>query len=513
MGKARLAGIGVLVLALAVTATSLFWHSCGGTPGASSAHHNLVLVVLDTVRADRLSCYGNERETTPAIDGLARGGVRFERAQAAAPWTIPSMASLWTGVLPSTHGAGLLVEPKVFDGKGSYRGFDETALATLPQRLAQSGYHNFAFIANPLLRGMPCFLGGFERSHLKVTFVKAETVVDEALAWLPKLEKNQPFFLFLQLMDAHQPLDPPRRYRDLFATDGVPRDDQAFAAWGNMTRPEQMHSERIPAFRDNRLAVYDGALRYMDDQLARLFAELENRGLRDDTVIVVMADHGEEFWDHAVEQTELYDCSVRVNTGVGHGQTLFQELLAVPLVLAGPGIAPSVVETRVSLLDLGATLLDVALGERGAQFGDGHSFGGLVRGEEAPGRPAVSEETSFGYELKALLQPDGLKYVMTHHEGEQSSLYDLVQDPGERHNLLAERPDDAARMHAELTAIVDAARRKRTKPGAVTEGNLDELEALGYAGGVDGEEAAPTKKSKREPKLPQRVRQKTGFKK
>jgi arylsulfatase A-like enzyme len=509
LGKARLAGIGFLVLALAATAA---WQACSSGSPSGRACHNVVLVVLDTVRADRLSCYGNSRPTTPAIDALARTGVRFERVQAAAPWTIPSMASIWTGVLPSTHGAGLLVEPKVFDGKGSFRGFDETALATLPQLLAQRGYHNAAFIANPLLRGMPCFLGAFERKHLRVAFVKAETAVDEAIAWLPRLGENQPFFLLLQLMDAHQPLDPPKRYRDLFATDGAPRDDQVYAAWSNLTRPEHMRSERIPGFRETRMAVYDGALRYMDDQLARLLEELERRDLRDDTLIVVMADHGEEFWDHGVEQTELYDCGVRVTTGIGHGQTQFQELLSVPLVFAGPGIVPGEVATRVSLLDLGATLLDVACGEPGAVLGDGRSFGALLRGEDAPGRAAVSEETSFGYELKALVQPDGLKYVLAHKEGERSSLYDLGQDPGERHDLSAERPDDAARMRTELTAIVDAARRKRAGPGAVTEGNLEELEALGYAGGSDALEPEPEKKAKREPKLPTRLKVKPGLK-
>jgi arylsulfatase A-like enzyme len=299
-------------------------------------------------------------------------------------------------------------------------------------------------------------------------------------------------------MDAHQPLDPPRRSRDLFATDGTPRDERRFAAWGELNQPEHMRAPELPAFRENKLAVYDGALRYMDDQLAQLFAELDRRGLREDTLVVVTSDHGEEFWDHGLEQCELYDTSARAHVGVGHGQTQFQELLAVPLILAGPGVAASEVETRVSLLDLGATLFDLALGERAYAFGEGRSFGALARGERAPARAVVSEETSCGYELKALVRPDGLKYVQTQREDEQDCLFDLAQDPLERRNLLAERPEDARRLRDELTAVVEAARARRAEPGAAAEASAAALEALGYAGEA-------TKRPKG-PRTPERVK-------
>jgi len=474
-------------------------------PKSSTPPHNIVLVLLDTVRADRLSCYGNPRETTPALDRLAREGVRFEHAQAAAPWTIPSIASLWTGVLPSTHGAGIPKEPKKFEGKGSYRGFDHGALSNLPMHLERGGFRNFAFIANPGLERMPCFLQGFERTNCRVAFVKAEVALAEVLAWLPELERSQPFFLYLHLMDAHQPLDPPRHYRNLFATDGKPRDDKQYAAWGDLNQPELMRSPDLPAFRENKLAVYDGALRYMDDQLAKLFAELEKRGLGDDTLIVVTADHGEEFWEHGAEETELYDCGPRARIGVGHGHSQFQELLAVPLLVAGPGVEPGEIETRVSLLDLGATLFDLALGQRTVDFGDGRSFGALVRGEGGAGRAAVSEETSSGYELKALVRPDGLKYVLAHHEGEQDCLFDLAQDPEERHNLVAERPEVAAQLRSELAALVAAAREKRVEPGAPAEASAADLEALGYAG-----ESRPSGKPR---PTPQRIKPKPFLKK
>jgi arylsulfatase A-like enzyme len=492
--RARLLWIGALVLG-AAAATA--WLVSSSSAAADAARTNIVLVVLDTVRADRLSCYGHERQTTPALDALARRGVRFQHAQSVAPWTIPSMASLWTGVLPSVHRAGILKEPKAFDGKGSFRGFDEGALPSLPRRLEGRGYRNFAFVANPVLERMSCFLGGFERGFCRVAVAKAETAVAHVTKWLPELEESEPFFLYVHLMDAHQPLNPPRQYRDMFVTDGSPRDERKYAFWGELDQPEDMRDPGIPAFREEKLAVYDGALRYMDDELGKLFARLESRGLLANTLVVVTADHGEEFWDHGVEQTELYDCDARANTGVGHGQTQFQELLSVPLIVAGPGIPPGEVETRVSLLDLGATLFDLALGERAPDFGESRSFGALVRGESLPGRPAVSEETSVGYELKALVRPDGMKYVMAHHAGEKDSLFDLAADPLERRDLTAERPDAAASLKAELTGIVEAARAARVGPGARSTTSTDRLEELGYAGD------APRKQKSR--RVPQRI--------
>src|SRR6185436_9617446 len=112
----------------------------------------------------------------------------------------------------------------------------------------------------------------------------------------------------------------------------------------------------------------------------------------------------------------------------------------------------------------------------------GRSFAALLSGETAPGRALVSEETSLGYELKALVQPDGMKYIQAHHEGEQDCLFDLGQDPSEKHNLLAERPDVAQRLKSELTEIVTAARAKRAAPGVPAAANATDLEALGYAG-------------------------------
>src|SRR5262249_36167245 len=150
----------------------------------------------------------------------------------------------------------------------------------------------------------------------------------KAIEWLPELERSgRPFFLYLQLMDAHQPLDPPAEYRDLFSTDGTDRSNNRFAEWGGFGQPARRSAPGFEAFRRSKIAVYDGALRYMDEQIAHLLRALEAQKLRERTIVVVTADHGEEIWDHAELQAELYDMKVRPHVGIGHGHTQFQELL------------------------------------------------------------------------------------------------------------------------------------------------------------------------------------------
>jgi hypothetical protein len=201
--------IGALVLVGAASAAWLIVPRRAPSEAGLEPHSNIILIVLDTVRADRVSCYGNERPTTPTLDRIAKRGTLFQAAQSVAPWTIPSMASLWSGVLPSQHGAGIPGEPKAFEGEGSYRGFNQTELPSLPVRLKNRGYRNFAYITNPLLNRMSCFLDGFDHRFCKVSFEKAEAAVTQVVSWVPELARSRPFFLYLHLMDAHQPLDPP----------------------------------------------------------------------------------------------------------------------------------------------------------------------------------------------------------------------------------------------------------------------------------------------------------------
>jgi arylsulfatase A-like enzyme len=153
-----------------------------------------------------------------------------------------------------------------------------------------------------------------------------------------------------------------------------------------------------------------------------------------------------------------------------------------------------VVQERVSLLDVPATIFDVAVGDRSYEFGHSRSLGPRLRGEAPPGGAVLSEETSFGWELKALVQPDGLKYIMTHHENETDCLFDLQADPQEQHNLASERSDDVARLKAELMRVVEGARRESGAPGAMSPANPSEMQGLGYVGGP-GKDKKPRKKN------------------
>jgi choline-sulfatase len=284
--------------------------SSGGASGLGGAtgRPNLLLVTLDTVRADHLGCYGYALAETPNLDRLAREGVRFAHASSPVPLTLPAHASILTGLLPPHHGV-----------RNNGTGGLPAGTATLATRLAAAGYRTGAFVAAFVLDHRFGLQPGFEVYDDEVNrdpnagwVLEAERpanqVVDRALAWLGRND-SRPFFLWVHLYDAHAPYNPPSPQR-----------------------------ERHPG------RPYDGAIAFDDEQLGRLLAaidEADRRGERKWTVVAVAADHGESLGEHG-EAT--------------HGLLLYEPALAVPMLLRAPGLAPRVVTTPVGLVDLAPTL-------------------------------------------------------------------------------------------------------------------------------------------------------------
>lgn len=455
-------------------------------------------MVLDTVRADHLSAYGYERRTTPSLERLAARGVRFAQAQAPAPWTVPSMGSLWTGTAPTRHGAGLDVEPgelRRFAGRNTIRGFDE-GIPTLPGRLREAGYATFGRIANPLLN-LDCFTSAFD--DVLVERSGADEVVDWALARVDQLTQ-EPFFLYLHLMDAHVPLKlppdkllrfvDPEQLSEMTPTQVAALQRGARVFKGMAGTRER--SAKLNAFVESRVAGYDAALRFMDDEIDRLLEQLEQAGVLDDTLVVITADHGEAFWDHLELELDSYLEETRPHLGYAHGHTLFEELLAVPLVLAGPGIpAGRVVESRISLNDVAGTIMELV--DPARRLGDA-SLMSWLREDEAPGgaggvarRATYSEGISFGHELKTVVDAQGYKLIRATHPDEKDLLFDLKADPGETENLSARLPEVADRLRQEVTRISDALERSRFKPGSTDAGvDAETLRELGYLQDDDG---------------------------
>ena len=362
-------GAVLVALSLALIATSLRTSqplsASHPSPRAASPRNNVVVVVMDTVRADHLSCYGYPRPTTPNLDKLAAEGVLFEQAVAPTSWTLPSLASISTGLLPHQHGAAWW-----------------RAMASQPMTLAKilkaRGYETAAFNANPsfglagwgLDQGFDTYADAREwlRHNFAATFagqsiyqalfqqfvsfnefdhLNAGEINHQVMTWL-RHRSGRPYFLFINYMDAHRPYLPPAPYDHRFGR--IPKS----VLWrieyamndGRLSRP--LSAEELQDVIDG----YDNSLRYLDEQIARLLVAL--RALPDAarTFVIVTSDHGEGFGEHGT-----YD----------HGWNLNREVLHVPLLVIGPQVpAGRHIASAVPLYELFATVLHLALPDAGA---------------------------------------------------------------------------------------------------------------------------------------------------
>ncbi len=421
----------------------------------------IILIVIDTLRADHLGTYGYARLTSPALDAFARNGAVFAHAYATSPWTLPTFGSIFTGLLPSQHGAGavLSVGPKVLYGKLA------DGPVTLGERLHAFGYPTQAIAGNPNLDprfgvargfdGYDYYAGGMDDIR------RADVIVDRALAWIQS-RQGAPFFLFIHFFDPHMNYDPPAATRGRF-TDALPH--------GRLSLPFA-ESARVRAGRlwlsaeeqEFVRAAYDEEIAFVDLQLGRLFAALQAEGIFDRSIVLLTADHGEEHWDH---------------NGFEHGHTLYEELVHVPLIVWGPGVRPGRIDAPVSLIDVAPTLL-AAAGAPAIGAAPGLSLWPLLTtGQTPPARTLLAERPRYGPDRSAVIRwPYKAVIDLT---GGPSRLFDLDADPGERINLSAKYPGMMASLYGEATRQA-AARPRRAAPKAVTLDNAtrERLRALGY---------------------------------
>jgi arylsulfatase A-like enzyme/Tfp pilus assembly protein PilF len=395
---------------------------------------NVLLITLDTTRADRLGCYEYSPALTPALDALAAEGVLFERAYTPAPLTLPSHASMMTGLYPPEH--GLLA-----NGRGR---LDDT-IPTLAEIFRDAGYDTAAFIGSFVLDSKFGLERGFREYDDDMTNTDPAPdglhrqrdgvwVVDSALAWL-KRHRSQPFFCWVHLYDAHAP-----------------------------------YLSQIEEFGDRfKDSPYDGGIAYVDQQVARLVKHLAANGLRKRTLIVVAGDHGESLGEH--EERE-------------HGLTLYNGVLRVPWIWTGRG-ATAVgrrVPQPVSLVDLRPTLLE-SVGLRDSHKASGRSLrAALAGGQIAPGDCySVSDYPllEHGWSPQRSLTTAAWKYIRS----PQVELYDLSSDPQETRNLAAARPEQVQILEEQLAALE---RTMVLRHGSAVELSPSErraLESLGYLGG------------------------------
>ena len=446
----------------------------------SAAKPSVILISLDTLRADRLCGYGYRRATSPHLDRFARDhGVVFRHAFANAPWTVPSHVSMLTAWLPSFHGVNQdFHEYRAWAANQNprFRVLPDQ-IKTLPELLRQAGYLTGAFAnLHPEI--------GFARGF--ASFVRREAVTEQlslVSEWI-SLRKDAPFFLFLHTYEVHAPY---RRAEFLTEyLDGSVVDELTPTLVG-----EKDYRAFLKFLRRNGLyrpelcsAMYDGGVAYADRCLGRLFAFLEKEGLLADTMIVVTSDHGEEFADH--DPKKFYG---------NHGHTTYQEQLHVPLVIHYPRDrwAGTKVTANVSLLDIVPTVLaEVGIKPESALQGltlHGLSDGTLSASAE---RSIISECTADGDEWKAVIQ-GRYKYVAVLEKAHDSRvtplhnlleemLFDLQSDPGEKTNLAESLPAVTDRLRAELEQVLEQAGTTfvDNPTTELSPETLQRLKALGY---------------------------------
>jgi len=412
---------------------------------------DVLLVVLDTTRADHLSSYGYPRETTPQLDRLAAEGERYDDAWAHAPWTLPTMASILTGLPPHVHGAGRGPE-------GVYGILPD--VKTLAEQMAAAGYRTGALInvvwCSPALSSLD---RGFELYDYHETDATnlghrdARRTTDAALGWLEQLG-DDPFFLTVHYFDPHLTYDPPAPFDTMFEEGQGPRLRSGFGSAEEMFRVRDGRIRLDDAQRRSLVARYDGELRFVDTQFGRLREALERSGRWERTLVVVVADHGEEFWDHG---------------GFEHGHTHHRELLQVPLIVRQPGGPAGVVRSgRVRQIDIAPTVLRFA----GIPAGD--QLPGRVLGEQGS-RYAVAEGTLWAGDLVSLR--DGRGSWFLHRDLGQAWFY-AADDPAEQRALPADDP--AAADVLELLGAIPARPVGPDEPRRLSEEQLERLRSLGY---------------------------------
>jgi arylsulfatase A-like enzyme len=428
---------------------------CG--PGARVERPNIVVLSLDTTRADRLGVYGYERPTSPALDALARDGAWYERAYTTATWTLPSHASLFTGKYPTTHGArydaqGPLVLGAEIEGPAAFRQIRARGLApdeqTLAERLRAGGYRTGGVVAGPWLKAVFGLARGFDHwDDAQITSVNgrpAASVTNAAIAWIDAADA-QPFFLFLNYFDPHNPFYPPARFVEQVAPPGE--------------RPQgEARSARDIA------VLYDAEIRSMDFQIGRLLDHLRAKRLYDDALIVAVADHGELFGEQ---------------NGQGHGTSLFEPELRIPLIVKPPHGEPPT--GRQDALIQISDVFPMLLGRAGVELPAG------VQAAFPPpdGRPAFAEVNplpGFGKrgDWRAVLE-GSWKYLES-GAGDRL-LFDLASDPGETTNVADRHPEVTARLRAALHGWIATlpAPPARSGPAAAVDAETRQaLESLGY---------------------------------
>jgi arylsulfatase A-like enzyme/Tfp pilus assembly protein PilF len=414
---------------------------------------NVVLITIDTLRADHLGCYGYKQIKTPNIDALAADGARFTRAFTPVPVTLPSHTAMLTGTYPMLSG--------MHDFSGNKLSPQQPTLATV---LKQSGYVTGAVVASAVLdskfglnQGFDFYYDHFDFSRLEEANLDemerpGNVVADQTLDWLGKNSQKK-FFLWMHLYDPHYPYKPPEPYSREYSTH-----------------------------------PYDGEIAFADEQVGRLLHFLKDKGVYQNTVIVLSGDHGESLGEHG-EKT--------------HGFFIYNATMHVPLIIHLPGKSVAqAVDDPVSLVDLMPTVL-AALGAEIPSQVQGRNLLPTLRGEKSGRDRTVYGETflpRIHFNWSELRGAENVKYHFI--DAPRPELYDLAKDPGELRNLFADKKAVADEMRAQLTSLIrdNSAGKEMAEKTGLDPALMERLKALGYAGFSGGGDLTTPNRNLPDPK-------------
>jgi arylsulfatase A-like enzyme len=408
---------------------------CLGCAERARPRPNLLFISIDALRADRLGAWGYGRAISPHIDAFARGAVVFENAQAQSSWTLPALASVMTSLYSSTHRCWTFLNPL------------GEAHETLAERLHAEGWKTASVASHVFLGrryGLHQGFASYDESLVKKNLARSHEAVTspqvtrKGLGWLAQQrDRPEPWFLWLHYFDPHALY---------LAHEGVS------AAFGTKEKHD----------------LYDGEIAFTDRAIGRLLAGLTSLGMAERTVVILFADHGEEFGDHG---------------GTAHGHSLHRELLHIPLIIHAPGFAPRRVSAPVRQVDVMPTALEL-LGLPIPEGLEGTSLVPSMRGEPLLDLPVLGELRQSRLHRGDSLQRGGWK-LMVNRVRQRAALYDLRRDPREHEDVAASHPERVRRMRNELEALKAGAQRKadsyrEPERLALPEEERESLRQLGY---------------------------------
>ncbi|KPJ58763.1 MAG: hypothetical protein AMJ42_02670 [Deltaproteobacteria bacterium DG_8] len=455
--------------------------SQGLIQNSEGVYPNIIFILIDTLRPDHLGCYGYLRNTSSQIDSLANHGIVFKNTISQSPWTKPSIASLFTSTLPSTHGV-------------TWRGRNKTlpkSMLTLAEVLKQNGYKTVAFSDNPHITKCNGFDQGFDTFIENYDWLKgnAEPLTNKVLNWFRENYQKK-YFIYIHYLDPHDPYNAPGIYHDIFLNKKVIDVSNTVKRGNTYVLNGEYHLDRrmkeklksisnpdyplpTPLHISKKelnylIDLYDGEIRYVDYQVGRIISVLKELKIYDKTTIIISSDHGEEFLEHGMFR---------------HGYHLYDEIIKVPLIIISPHFnkTPLKIETPVNLIDLMPTVLDL-LGIPSTSGMKGKSLIPLINQDERVESLSISE-TSWKGSSAQTLRLANWKYI-NDIRNERTELFNLGEDSGERNNLHLKESKRAKKLSCLLSDIISKAyhvtEKSKGKDTQLENKQLEKLKSLGY---------------------------------